>query len=205
MEYDVVLKVLMTGDSGVGKSNLLLKYTNELYSDSYTSTIGIDFKSVIFMLGSQRVKLHIWDSAGQERFRTITTAYYRGAMGVMLVFDVTSSPSFHHIRYWAASAREHVPENAQFLLVATKVDRTGERVITTEQGQALAYELGCRYIETSSKTDVGVRDAFRTIAQDVLTIKNQEELDCAPVQAPESVELSKVSSGGARKGCCTIF
>ena len=165
--YDFLIKLLLIGDSGVGKSCLLLRFCDDAWTPSFITTIGIDFKIRTIELDGKRIKLQIWDTAGQERFRTITTAYYRGAMGILLVFDVTDEKSFSNIRTWYSNVEQHASEGVSKILVGNKSDWDEKRVITTEQGQALADELGIGYVETSAKTNSQVEDAFFTLARNV--------------------------------------
>ncbi|CEH14143.1 rab-type small gtp-binding protein [Ceraceosorus bombacis] len=165
--YDFLIKLLLIGDSGVGKSCLLLRFCDDAWTPSFITTIGIDFKIRTIDLDGKRVKLQIWDTAGQERFRTITTAYYRGAMGILMVYDVTDERSFSNVRTWHSNIEQHASEGVSKILVGNKADWEEKRVVTTEQGQALADELGVRYVETSAKTNQAVDDAFIALARDV--------------------------------------
>jgi len=114
--YDLLIKLLIIGDSGVGKSCMLLRFVDDSYTSSFITTIGIDFKIKTIELDGKRVKLQIWDTAGQERFRTITTAYYRGAMGLLLVYDVTNDDSFRNVTNWSRNVDQHAAENVDRLL-----------------------------------------------------------------------------------------
>eukprot|EP01083_Nonionella_stella_P268952 909526_1 len=172
--YDVLLKLLMIGDSGVGKSCLLLRFCDESFTQSFITTIGIDFKIKSMDIDGQRVKLQIWDTAGQERFRTITTAYYRGAMGILLVYDTTDEQSFLNIRNWMRNIEQHASNSIQLLLVGNKCDLSDTRLISTERGQALADEYGIKFFEASAKNDTNVKESFIQIAKDILA-KNQME------------------------------
>ncbi|CAO1614809.1 unnamed protein product [Sympodiomycopsis kandeliae] len=165
--YDLLLKLLLIGDSGVGKSCLLLRFCDDAWTPSFITTIGIDFKIRTIELDGKRIKLQIWDTAGQERFRTITTAYYRGAMGILLVFDVTDERSFQNIRTWHSNIEQHASEGVSKLLVGNKSDWTEKRVVSTEEAQELAKELGIPYVETSAKNNDQVDDAFFSLAREV--------------------------------------
>ncbi|PWN51724.1 putative SEC4-like Rab/GTPase [Violaceomyces palustris] len=165
--YDFLIKLLLIGDSGVGKSCLLLRFCDDAWTPSFITTIGIDFKIRTIELDGKRIKLQIWDTAGQERFRTITTAYYRGAMGILLVFDVTDEKSFQNIRTWHSNIEQHASEGVSKILVGNKSDWEEKRVVTAEQGEALAAELGIPYIETSAKSNSNVEEAFFNLARDV--------------------------------------
>eukprot|EP00483_Globobulimina_turgida_P009620 UN09639 len=172
--YDVLLKLLMIGDSGVGKSCLLLRFCDDSFTQSFITTIGIDFKIKSMNIDGQRVKLQIWDTAGQERFRTITTAYYRGAMGVLLIYDITDEQSFLNIRNWMRNIEQHASNTIQLLLVGNKCDLTESRLISTKRGQELADEYGIPFFEASAKSDANVKESFVQIAKDIL-VKNQME------------------------------
>lgn len=165
--YDFLIKLLLIGDSGVGKSCLLLRFSDDSFTTSFITTIGIDFKIKTIEIDGKRIKLQIWDTAGQERFRTITTAYYRGAMGILLVYDVTDEQSFQNIRNWIRNIEQHAADNVDKILIGNKSDMAKERVVTTEKGQALASEYGIKFFETSAKTDVNVTEAFTAIATDI--------------------------------------
>ncbi|KAL6880052.1 hypothetical protein ACP4OV_011617 [Aristida adscensionis] len=152
---------------GVGKSCLLLRFSDDTFTTSFITTIGIDFKVRTVELDGKRVKLQIWDTAGQERFRTITTAYYRGAMGILLVYDVTDESSFNNIRNWIRNIEQHASDNVNKILVGNKVDMDSKRVVSTAQGQKLADEYGMQFFETSAKTNQNVEQVFFTIARDI--------------------------------------
>ncbi|MED6220295.1 Ras- protein RABE1d [Stylosanthes scabra] len=148
-DYDYLIKLLLIGDSGVGKSCLLLRFTDDTFTTSFITTIGIDFKIRTVELDGKRIKLQIWDTAGQERFRTITSAYYRGAMGILLVYDVTDESSFENIRNWIRNIEEHASDNVNRILVGNKADMDeSKRVVPTSRGQALANEYGIKFFET---------------------------------------------------------
>ncbi|KAI5064270.1 hypothetical protein GOP47_0020940 [Adiantum capillus-veneris] len=167
-DHDYLVKLLLIGDSGVGKSCLLLRFSDDTFTTSFITTIGIDFKIRTIELDGKRVKLQIWDTAGQERFRTITTAYYRGAMGIILVYDVTDESSFNNIRNWIRNIEQHASDNVNKILVGNKADMDeSKRAISTARGQALAKEYGLNFYETSAKTNMNVEQVFFTIARDI--------------------------------------
>jgi Ras-related protein Rab-8A len=165
--YDYLIKLLLIGDSGVGKSCLLLRFSDDSFTPSFITTIGIDFKIRTIELEGKRIKLQIWDTAGQERFRTITTAYYRGAMGILLVYDVTDEKSFANIRNWIRNIEQHATENVNKMLVGNKCDMVDKRVVEAERGKALAEEYNIKFMETSAKSSINVEEAFITLAKDI--------------------------------------
>ncbi|KAK2424915.1 ras-related protein RABE1c [Trifolium repens] len=168
-DYDYLMKILLIGDSGVGKSSLLLRFSGGSFTTSFISTIGIDFKVRTIELDGKQIKLQIWDTAGQEKFRTITTAYYRGASGILLVYDVTDESSFNNIRNWIRSIEQNSSDNiVNKILVGNKADiDESKRVVPFTKGQALANEYGIKFFETSAKTNRNVEEAFFTIARDI--------------------------------------
>ncbi|WRT63979.1 GTP-binding protein ypt2 [Kwoniella shivajii] len=203
--YDFLIKLLLIGDSGVGKSCLLLRFCDDAWTPSFITTIGIDFKIRTIELDGKRIKLQIWDTAGQERFRTITTAYYRGAMGILLVYDVTDEKSFQNIRTWHANIDQHASPGVNKILIGNKCDWDEKRTVTIEQGRALADEFGLRFLETSAKANEGVEEAFFTLARDIKTrLIDSQPQEAAPVALGadrRGVDVNKqtnTSSGG----CC---
>ena len=128
-EYDYLFKLLLIGDSGVGKSCLLLRFADDTYTDSYISTIGVDFKIRTVDLDTKTIKLQIWDTAGQERFRTITSSYYRGAHGIIIVYDITDKESFDNVRQWLFEIDRYASENVCKLLVGNKSDLGSKRAV----------------------------------------------------------------------------
>ena len=164
---DFQIKLLMIGDSGVGKTCLLLRYANDSYSPTFITTIGIDFKIKNIQLGGKRVKLQIWDTAGQERFRTITTSYFKGAQGILLVYDVTDRKTFQAIGNWISQIKSHADVNVNRVLIGNKCDMVEERAVSTSEGEALAREYNMEFYETSAKQDIAVEKGFIRLAEQV--------------------------------------
>lgn len=168
--YDHLFKVLLVGDSAVGKSCLLMRFTADRFDEVTTSTIGVDFRVKFLTINGKRVKLAVWDTAGQERFRTLTSSYYRGAQGVIFVYDVTRSESFEDLeRIWMKEVDIYSNiEDAVKMVVANKVDLESERQVSTSQGHDFARRMGCLYVETSAKTNVAVQQAFEELVLKIL-------------------------------------
>ncbi|KAG1829498.1 rab-type small GTP-binding protein [Suillus fuscotomentosus] len=205
--YDFLIKLLLIGDSGVGKSCLLLRFCDDAWTPSFITTIGIDFKIRTIELDGKRIKLQIWDTAGQERFRTITTAYYRGAMGILLVYDVTDERSYNSIRTWHANIEQHASEGVNKILIGNKSDWTDKRAVPEIQGRALADELGMKFMETSAKANEGVEEAFFTLARDCKTRLIDSQADSAASvggasNADGSVKVNQPATS-ASIGCCS--
>eukprot|EP00002_Diphylleia_rotans_P016839 TRINITY_DN326_c0_g1_i1.p1 TRINITY_DN326_c0_g1~~TRINITY_DN326_c0_g1_i1.p1 ORF type:complete len:206 (+),score=50.65 TRINITY_DN326_c0_g1_i1:81-698(+) len=201
--YDYLIKLLLIGDSGVGKSCLLLRFSDDTFSPSFITTIGIDFKIRTVDLDGKRIKLQIWDTAGQERFRTITTAYYRGAMGILLVYDVTDERSFNNIRNWIRNIEQHATESVNKMLIGNKCDLEN-RAVDKARGQALADEYKIQFLETSAKGNINVEEAFLTIAKE---IKKRLIDTNGPGAGPNAGAagngtVNPAAPEGKKKGCC---
>jgi len=202
--YDFLIKLLLIGDSGVGKSCLLLRFSDDSFTTSFITTIGIDFKIKTIDLDGKRIKLQIWDTAGQERFRTITTAYYRGAMGILLVYDVTDEQSFQNIRNWIRNIEQHAADNVDKILVGNKCDMVSEKLVENARGQALADEYGIKFFETSAKSNINVVEAFTSIASDIKKRLMDNPNNAAKSDATKNVQI-KPSDSSTKKpdgGCC---
>uniref|UniRef100_A0A8D3AZG6 small monomeric GTPase n=1 Tax=Scophthalmus maximus TaxID=52904 RepID=A0A8D3AZG6_SCOMX len=166
--YDYLFKLLLIGDSGVGKTCLLFRFSEDSFNTTFISTIGIDFKIRTIELDGKRVKLQIWDTAGQERFRTITTAYYRGAMGIMLVYDICNEKSFENIKNWIRNIEEHASSDVEKMVLGNKCDMADRRQVSKDRGEKLAIDYGVKFLETSAKSSLNVEEAFYTIGRDIL-------------------------------------
>eukprot|EP01128_Nolandella_sp_AFSM9_P007968 TRINITY_DN454_c0_g1_i2.p1 TRINITY_DN454_c0_g1~~TRINITY_DN454_c0_g1_i2.p1 ORF type:complete len:203 (-),score=39.17 TRINITY_DN454_c0_g1_i2:252-860(-) len=164
-DYDELYKVLLIGDSAVGKSSLLERFTKNQFALSFVPTIGIDFQAKILEVDGKRIKLQVWDTAGQERFRTITTAYFRSAMGILMIYDCSDTKTFTEIRSWADAVEMHAPESIVKQIVANKVDKTEGRTVSKQKGRDLAKDYNVEYFETSAKSGEGVEEAFQKLAE----------------------------------------
>ncbi|KAG5025587.1 hypothetical protein JHK82_021483 [Glycine max] len=170
-EFDYLFKLLMIGDSGVGKSSLLLSFTSDAFED-LSPTIGVDFKVKYVMMGGKKLKLAIWDTAGQERFRTLTSSYYRGAQGIIMgkFYDVTRRDTFTNLsEIWAKEIDLYsTNQDCIKMLVGNKLDKDGDRVVTKKEGIDFAREYGCLFIECSAKTRVNVQQCFEELVLKIL-------------------------------------
>ncbi|KAM5198446.1 ras-related protein Rab-26 isoform 15-T15 [Hipposideros larvatus] len=166
--YDVAFKVMLVGDSGVGKTCLLVRFKDGAFlAGTFISTVGIDFRNKVLDVDGMKVKLQIWDTAGQERFRSVTHAYYRDAHALLLLYDVTNKASFDNIQAWLTEIQEYAQHNVVLMLLGNKVDSAQERVVKREDGEKLAKEYGLPFMETSAKTGLNVDLAFTAIAKEL--------------------------------------
>jgi Ras-related protein Rab-18 len=206
-EFDHLFKVLLIGDSGVGKSSLLLRFTSDTFDD-LSPTIGVDFKLKMMSLQGKRLKLTIWDTAGQERFRTLTSSYYRGAQGVILVYDVTKRETFTNLSdIWLKEVERYsTNQDCIKMLIGNKVDlEESQRVVTKREGIAFARQHGCLFLEASAKTSINVQRCFDELVQKILdtpsltadTSSQVKKNLLRPAQTPEQTpDLSASSACG---------
>lgn len=195
--YDMSTKVMLIGDSGVGKTCLLVRFKDGAFlSGSFISTVGIDFRNKVVDVEGTKVKLQIWDTAGQERFRSVTHAYYRDAHALLLLYDVTNKASFDNIRAWLGEINEYAQEDVVIMLLGNKADMASERVIRTEDGEKLAKEYNVAFMETSAKTGMNVDLAFMAVAKDLKMKKTRKPAD------PKFNVAEYVSQERKSGGCC---
>ena len=162
-----LFKYIIIGDTGVGKSCLLLQFTDKRFQPVHDLTIGVEFGARMVGIDSKQIKLQIWDTAGQESFRSITRSYYRGAAGALLVYDITRRETFNHLASWLEDARQHAHSNMTIMLIGNKSDLQHRRAVTYEEGEAFAKEHGLVFMETSAKTAHNVEEAFINTAREI--------------------------------------
>ena len=168
LDYDYLFKFLIIGNSGVGKSCLLIRFTDDSWSDNYVTTIGVDFKIKTLEIEEKLVKLQIWDTAGQERFKNIVSSYYRGAQGIMMVYDITDLDSFGNLNLWLKEIEKNASKNVYKILVGNKNDLEDKRKVTFQQGKDFADINGMKFFETSAKESVNVQEAFLTMTKEII-------------------------------------
>eukprot|EP00049_Salpingoeca_infusionum_P009436 m.157886 g.157886 ORF g.157886 m.157886 type:complete len:217 (+) comp14336_c0_seq1:3754-4404(+) len=197
-EYDFLFKLLLIGDSGVGKSCLLLRFADDTYTESYISTIGVDFKIRTIELEGKTIKLQIWDTAGQERFRTITSSYYRGAHGIIVVYDVTDADSFANVKQWLGEIERYACDNVNKLLVGNKSDLVSRKAVEYTAAKDFADGMGIPFLETSAKNATNVEQAFMTMAAEIKS-RMGPTAESKEKKVPLQGGGQSVSSSG---GCC---
>ncbi|MCP9260166.1 Ras-related protein Rab-10 [Dirofilaria immitis] len=197
-QYDLLFKLLLIGDSGVGKTCILYRFSDDAFNTTFISTIGIDFKIKTIELKGKKIKLQIWDTAGQERFHTITTSYYRGAMGIMLVYDITNAKSFDNIAKWLRNIDEHASEDVEKMLLGNKCDMAERRVVSRERGEKIANDHGIRFLETSAKANIQIDKAFYDLAEailDKMPVKDEgmKQPTIRPAEPQNNVTIGRLS------------
>ncbi|WJX13877.1 Ras-related protein RABC2a [Trifolium repens] len=203
ISYDYSFKILLVGDSGVGKSSLLLSFISDSNSvDDLSPTIGVDFKIKHFTIGGKRLKLTIWDTAGQERFGTVICSYYRGAHGIILVYDVTRRETFTNlVGIWAKEVGLYSTNHDCIkILIGNKVDKESERAVSKEEGMALAKEHRCLFLECSAKTRENVQQCFEDLTLKILEVPSLRDKGSVEVKRQKQKRIYETSQRG---GCCS--
>ena len=191
---DSVYKVLLLGDTKVGKTCFLMRYTDNTFQETHMSTIVLDYRLKTMKLSSgKNVKVQIWDTAGQDRFRAITKNYFKGAHGIILIYDVTDEQSFDNVSNWINQIKEEASDNVIIFLVGNKIDDVDHRKIQTENGENLANTFKLEFFETSAKTGENVQKTFQTLVQKIDEIYSLNNI-------PKGGKLNP--GNGKKKGCC---
>ncbi|KAI7727449.1 hypothetical protein M8C21_024060 [Ambrosia artemisiifolia] len=209
-EYDYLFKLVLIGDSGVGKSNLLSRFTRNEFNLETKSTIGVEFATRSLDVDGKVIKAQIWDTAGQERYRAITSAYYRGAVGALLVYDVTRHATFESIERWLKELRDHTDPNIVVMLIGNKSDLRHLLAVSTEDGKALAEKESLYFMETSALEATNVENAFSEVITQIYRIVSKKAVEAGDEGASASVpskgatiDVTNEAAGGKRFGCCS--
>mmetsp|Transcript_53476 Transcript_53476/g.48086 ORF Transcript_53476/g.48086 Transcript_53476/m.48086 type:complete len:244 (-) Transcript_53476:334-1065(-) len=169
------IKILTIGDSGVGKSSVILRFTDDTFTPSFITTIGIDYKMKNMTLDDgTKCKCQIWDTAGQERFRNITTAYYRGAQGILLVYDITDEQSFLNVKYWLQQIDQYSTAHPIVILIGNKCDLEVDREVSIERGQELAKDFDILFLETSARKSINIEQCFDNLIKEVIEVQESK-------------------------------
>ena len=193
--YDYLQKIIIIGSAGVGKSALMSRFVDQQYFENYNPTIGVDFKIKTLDIALKKVKMQLWDTAGTEKFKNITNAYYKGTHGVVIVFDLNESSSFKDVEYWLGEANKYAPIDSTKILIGNKADIPTLRKISKEEAEEKAKKLGMKYVETSAKTALNVEDAFTQLASDIIARKSPT------LEVKEETNVLKSESKKVKK-CC---
>ncbi|CAA2986436.1 ras-related protein RABC2a-like [Olea europaea var. sylvestris] len=206
INYDYSLKILLIGDSGVGKSSLLLSFISncQQFPQNLSPTIGVDFKIKLLTTGGKRLKLTIWDTAGQERFGTLMSSYYRGTHGIILVYDVTRRETFTNLlKIWAKELELYSTNpDCVKILVGNKVDKDSERAVTVEEGMALAQKHKCLFLECSARTRENVQQLFKELTMKILETPSLLEKGSTPVKN-QILKQKQVCHEQHNSNCCS--
>ena len=188
---EFLYKILLLGDSAVGKTCFFMQYTENTFHEVHMSTVGLDHKTKNVQIDGKTYKIQIWDTAGQERFRTITKNYFKGAHGIILIYDVTSNDTFESVRNWIKQIKQEVDDKVCIILVGNKIDMEEQRVVTKEQGESMANEYGLTHYECSAKTGENVERSFNELVKK--TVENFSKV-------AENIQLKKMKK--KEKKCC---
>ncbi|KAI9224924.1 ras family-domain-containing protein [Blastocladiella britannica] len=206
-EYDFLFKVVLIGDSGVGKSNLLSRFTRNEFNLESKSTIGVEFATRSIQVDGKTVKAQIWDTAGQERYRAITSAYYRGAVGALLVYDIAKHQTYENVNRWLKELRDHADSNIVIMLVGNKSDLRHLRAVPTDEAKQFAADNGLSFIETSALDSTNVELAFQKILTEIYKIVSKRQLDenasgIAPTK--DTINITPTAGGDTKPAgkCC---
>jgi len=211
MAYNYLFKYIIIGDTGVGKSCLLLQFTDKRFQPVHDLTIGVEFGARMITIDGKQIKLQIWDTAGQESFRSITRSYYRGAAGALLCYDITRRETFNHLTCWLEDARQHSNSNMTIMLIGNKSDLEHKRAVSTEEGEQFAKENGLIFIETSAKTAANVEEAFintakkiyEKIQKGIFDVTNESYgIKLGPMQGGSSGGAGEGPKELEKSGCC---
>eukprot|EP00727_Mastigamoeba_balamuthi_P001443 m51a1_g11296 putative ras-like gtp-binding protein ypt1 (207) ;mRNA; r:59738-61105 len=204
-EYDYLFKFILVGDSGVGKSCFMIRFADDTFIETFICTVGVDFKIRTLELLGKTVKLQIWDTAGSERFRSITTAYYRGADAVIVMYDVSARSSFDGLKTWLDGVKNNTDETIAMMLVGNKCDVSADkRQVPSEDAQKFAEENTMLFFETSAKDSTNVTEAFTVLAKQVLEQKRKMATSDSPepeVPVTEKLLLQEPNQGGSKCAC----
>ena len=202
--YDLIFKIVLIGDSGVGKTNILSRFINNEFSLTTQATVGVEFGSKIIKKGEKLIKLQIWDTAGQERYKSITSAYYKGAKGALIVYDITNRFTFESVDKWVQDLNSYGDKNLTLLLVGNKSDLEDKRQIMKEDGEEKAKSFNLGFIETSACSGDNIDQAFDIMLKEVLKkyVVENDINDEFEASGGKNIELDKKDNKTKKKKCC---
>ncbi|KAG2260974.1 hypothetical protein Bca52824_068053 [Brassica carinata] len=208
-DYDYLFKLVLIGDSGVGKSNLLSRFTKNEFSTETKSTIGVEFATRSVHVDEKIIKAQLWDTAGQERYRAITSAYYRGAVGALLVYDITRHVTFENVERWLKELRDHTDASVVIMLVGNKADLRHLRAVPTEEARSFSERENMFFMETSALDATNVEQAFTHVLTQIYRVMSRKALDGTgdPTSLPkgQTIDIGNKDDVTAVKssGCCS--
>ena len=207
-EYEMMIKVILIGDSGVGKTNIMSKFLKNQFLEDSKATVGVEFGSKLFIQQGHKIKAQIWDTAGQEKYKAITSAYYKGSKGALVIYDITQKETFANIEKWVNDLKSKGDPKITIILIGNKSDLEDKRQISKEQGEEKAKSFGCAFLETSAFSGDNIEKAFEMMVKEIydkftsdIGGDDEEELDSN--QKGEDLKLEKVNSdNNEKKKCC---
>ncbi|EFJ13202.1 rab family GTPase [Selaginella moellendorffii] len=214
VKIDYVFKVVLIGDSAVGKSQLLSRFARDEFTLESKSTIGVEFQTRTISVDGKTIKAQIWDTAGQERYRAVTSAYYRGAVGAMLVYDITRKQTFEHVARWLEELRNHADNNVVIMMVGNKSDLSNSRTMSVEEGREFSEKEGLYFMETSALDSTNVETAFTTVLTEIYKIVSKKSLAAddpngglanvmPPVPSGNKILLDDELTAVKKRACCS--
>ena len=203
--YEIMVKVVLVGDSGVGKTNIMSKYLKNQFREDSKATVGVEFGSKQFTVENHQIKAQIWDTAGQERYKAITSAYYKGAKGAFVVYDITRKNTFETVNKWVSDISAAADKKITLILIGNKNDLEDQRQVTKEMGEEKAKELGLAFMETSACSGENLDKAFQLMINEIYK-KSKEDImgegEENIVQQEKDITLDKTKGKPAKKKCC---
>ena len=202
--YDFLFKMILIGDSSVGKSNILLKYLKNEFDQSSKATVGVEFGTKTVEMNDKKIKIQIWDTAGQERYRSITSAYYKGAKGAFIVYDITRRNTFDNIDKWISDLKTNGDNNISIMLIGNKSDLNDKREVETNEGIKKSEETKIAFMETSALSGENIIKAFNELIEQIYQnncLNVEEDID---IEIDKGVNLSeeKKENNDTKKACC---
>ncbi|XP_062454148.1 ras-related protein Rab-25 [Rhea pennata] len=205
-DYNFVFKVVLIGESGVGKTNLLSRFTRNEFNHDSRTTIGVEFSARTVPLGTAAVKAQIWDTAGLERYRAITSAYYRGAVGALVVFDITKHQTYDAVERWLKELYDHAEASVVVMLVGNKMDLAHAREVPTEEAKMFADGNGLLFTETSALDSTNVEQAFETVLKEIYSkVQKQKQRGGQDAAVSLSGESPASTARPERRPCCVAL
>jgi Ras-related protein Rab-11A len=203
--YDILFKIILVGDTSVGKTNIISKYLKNLFQEDFSATIGVEFSHKQFLIDNHKIKAQIWDTAGQERYKAITKAYYKGAKGAFIVYDISRKNTFDSISRWVSDITATADKKITLILIGNKSDLEDQRQVTKEQGEEKAKEFGLAFLETSASSGDNLEKAFSLMINEVYK-KCQEDINAETddnvVDQGKDITLNKPAGKTEKKKCC---
>ena len=201
-EYDFLFKIVLIGDSGVGKSNILSRFTRNEFDLESKTTIGVEFATRSIQIDSKKIKAQIWDTAGQERYRAITNAYYRGAVGALLVYDIAKHLTYENVERWLKELKDHADANIVIMLVGNKCDLRHLRAVPTEEAKQFAEKNSLSFLETSALDSTNVEEAFESIVREIFHMVYEQRVSESP-QDGSNIEITNLDKSEFKlSNCC---